>query len=102
MVTNVMKKIIKYHQSRKRKLEDARAAKVPQNVTLHRPAVHFAKYLPESREYRSRSPARDYRSRSPIQRGEEGRARAAPPPRACSLQASGLQLHQILHNIDST
>ena len=99
-----MKKIIKYHQSRKRKLEDARAAKVPQNVTLHRPAVHFAKYSPEdSREYgRSRSPPglRDYRSRSPIQRGEGGGGGGArgqpppPPPRACS--------HQMLHNIDST
>ena len=78
MGTNVMKKIIKFHQIRKKKAAAETAAKIPQNVTVHHRGIGRSPY---------------YRDRSPLSRpaGPAGPAGA----RAGGLRASGPQQHQL-------
>ena len=79
MVGTIMKKIRKYQQ-RKRKLQEGKLPKIPQNVTLHTPAPAQQPYLhtpctePESS---ASMRARTYRPRSPLARGG---AAAGPGP----------------------
>ena len=78
MGTNVMKKIIKFRQLRKKKAAAETAAKIPQNVTVHHRGIGQSPY---------------YRDRSPL-------SRPAPPAgpagaRAGGLRAGGPQQHQL-------